>query len=351
MKVKCWRRLDCESKVPWLLWIFFFIGVVVLPPAFAFVHFPGSKTWRQKILSCHSVDNGLPVPVSSSRSACNTTEILLTELPIFPLRNFPRVPTDRLTLNLYEERYLQMAEYITMKRNPSSVAFGALYVAGKPQLVTHGGRGPVVPLVEPGDMGTLFALLPKNNHKDAASLDDSMIPTIGGTALRRRIQLNTIGVARFRIEAIVSNGSTLAGEDRKDDDSSRRPYIVVNASLVLDHSSDDGLNSTPWSEPELTNDESGIQFSNTVIPTIRQACDQDGDDKDDDHGASSWLDARSDEYYHELWSFFRASQQWNGQNNQQSSSPRDLDVLLKLTSTRERLHALQQRQQRQQQRQ
>ena len=46
-------------------------------------------------------------------------------LPIFPLRKVVRLPTEELILNLYEDRYLAMAEYI-LKPNAGAQIFGAL---------------------------------------------------------------------------------------------------------------------------------------------------------------------------------------------------------------------------------
>ncbi|GKY94597.1 hypothetical protein MPSEU_000425200 [Mayamaea pseudoterrestris] len=129
-------------------------------------------------------------------------------LPVFPLRKTVRLPTERLTLNLYEDRYLTLAETIVSSDNPS---FGAIYSSNKAQMVTKGGRGMIVPLLEPGDVGTIFNRV--HSRQD-------MIPTIGGRVHRRRIRLVALGTARFQITMILHHGY---GNDYS------LPYIVVQA--------------------------------------------------------------------------------------------------------------------------
>lgn len=155
------------------------------------------------------------------------------EIPIFPLRKFPRLPTDRLTLNLYEERYLQMAEFILSSTPPY---FGAIYVAGKPQLVSSGGRGPIVPILQSGDIGTLFRV---------CDSEENMVPTIGNQIVRRRIKLNAIGISRFRIVSIVSDGSL--APPYFGDDPEQRCYIRANVTLFSDNHDP---TSNPWTQHE-----------------------------------------------------------------------------------------------------
>lgn len=114
-------------------------------------------------------------------------------LPIFPLRKAVRVPTDTLTLNLYEERYLAMSEYILSQ---PLLLFGALYCSDKPQIV-HQGTGPIVPLVEVGNVGTVFEVY---DHQEG------MIPTADETYDRRRIRLEALGVGLFEIVEIIHPG-------------------------------------------------------------------------------------------------------------------------------------------------
>jgi Lon protease-like protein len=135
-------------------------------------------------------------------------------VPIFPLRKTVRLPTESLTLNLYEERYIDMAEAILASPN---VSFGVIYSSHKPQIIKHGGfSSPVVPILEPGDIGVLCQV---------TESEDRMIATVGGQA-RRRIRLQAQGLARFQVLQVVHNGyATIDGS---------LPFIVVQAELYQD---------------------------------------------------------------------------------------------------------------------
>lgn len=141
-------------------------------------------------------------------------------LPVFPLRKSVRLPTERMTLNLYEERYLAMSEYI-LERNP--LLFGALYVSDKPQLVQRGGSGPIVPMLNGEEIGVLCLV-----REWEEGLVPCRDPKLGD---RRRIRLNAIGVSRFRIEEVISDGTTALADN---DDQKKYPFILVKASLVTD---------------------------------------------------------------------------------------------------------------------
>mmetsp|Transcript_8497 Transcript_8497/g.14082 ORF Transcript_8497/g.14082 Transcript_8497/m.14082 type:complete len:275 (-) Transcript_8497:547-1371(-) len=114
-------------------------------------------------------------------------------LPIFPLRKAVRVPTETLTLNLYEERYLAMSEYILSQETQ---LFGTLYCSDKPQIV-HGGQGAIVPMVEVGDIGAIFNVF---QH------EEGMVPTATEGYSRRRIRLQALGTSRFQIVKILHPG-------------------------------------------------------------------------------------------------------------------------------------------------
>ena len=138
------------------------------------------------------------------------------KLPVFPLRKVARLPSEQITLNLYEERYLVMADYILSQRSGlQPPIFGALFVGGKPQFVKQG-KGPIVPMVRKGDVGVIFVV------EDS---EIGLIPTIGGTN-RRRTRLVATGVARFEITRVLENGF-----DGADD---ALPFILVDSRLVLD---------------------------------------------------------------------------------------------------------------------
>jgi Lon protease-like protein len=182
----------------------------------------------------------------------------LRRLAIFPLRKSVRLPTETLTLNLYESRYLALAERVLQlpkrvendgndKRigavvtssvpsssspSPSGTTpaqaesrglFGALYAGSCPQIVpanrqSSGGAAPslpVTPLVQPGDVGVLFGV---------ESYQDANVPTLGSVP-RRRIRLVARGRARFRVVRVVEKGY------RSD---SATPYIVVEARVLKD---------------------------------------------------------------------------------------------------------------------
>jgi hypothetical protein len=133
-------------------------------------------------------------------------------LPIFPLRKAVRLPTETLTLNLYEERYLAMSEYVL---ESDQQLFGALFSSDKPQIVKEGGMGKIVPMIQPGDIGVIFVL------EDSEEL---MIPKQEGAPPRRQIRLVGRGAGRFQIQRILHNGY---GDDSL-------PFIVAEAMLLGD---------------------------------------------------------------------------------------------------------------------
>lgn len=94
----------------------------------------------------------LPLLHAENDDKANKGETSSFILPIFPLRKSIKLPGETLTLNLYEERYLAMAEWILLgttgaissrivdtrtnsKSNASSLSssmmFGALYASDK----------------------------------------------------------------------------------------------------------------------------------------------------------------------------------------------------------------------------
>jgi hypothetical protein len=139
----------------------------------------------------------------------------ILHLPIFPLRKKVRLPTESLTLNLYEERYIQMAEHILQSTEYPGL-FGALYATHRPHIVP-GGVGPMVPMLEPGDTGVVLLLNEESNG------NDDMIPTHGGM-LRRRIRLEATATIRFVVVRILENGYS----------SNNLPFIVAEARLLTD---------------------------------------------------------------------------------------------------------------------
>lgn len=144
------------------------------------------------ICCCIGFINGFPTPSTRAYKAISSTRLFGIQIPVFPLRRTVRLPTESLTLNLYEERYLELAEYVLQQEYPY---FGAIYSANKPQVVRNG-TGPIVPLLERGNLGVLFLV------QDS---EEGMIPTRGGIP-RRRIRLVARGAVRFQIQEILQNG-------------------------------------------------------------------------------------------------------------------------------------------------
>jgi hypothetical protein len=151
-------------------------------------------------------------------------------LPIFPLRKHVRLPTEELTLNLYEERYLAMSEFMlsqlsskvfnvqSRKSGFSNVVpfFGAVYCSDKHQIITQGGTAPVVPILTPGDVGVLCMVLSwtdgiiptKCSSKEEDTNDEMVEEDRPDTETRkRRIRLNALAVGRFRIDRIIHDGT------------------------------------------------------------------------------------------------------------------------------------------------
>jgi hypothetical protein len=127
-----------------------------------------------------------------------------------------------ITLNLYEERYLAMAEYI--RAQPTSTygcrIFGIMYCSDKPQVIKNG-TGHVVPFVTKGDIGVVCVV---------ESVEEAVIPTIGG-GTRRRIRLTARGAARFEIARVLHNG--FDGVNEKREGHYPLPFILVESVLVL----------------------------------------------------------------------------------------------------------------------
>ena len=136
-------------------------------------------------------------------------------LPVFPLRKTVRLPTESLTLNLYEERYLALSERILQAPECQRVV-GAMYCSNKPHIVKSG-LGPIVPLVEVGDVGVIF--LVKETRED-------FIPTLN-SGTRRRIRLVATGVSRFVVKRVLQSGCAETNADKL-------PYILVEAGIIQD---------------------------------------------------------------------------------------------------------------------
>jgi len=158
-------------------------------------------------------------------------------LPIFPLRKTVRLPTERLTLNLYEERYLELAEYVLSSQNNSNQYLcGALYASDQPQMIKGGGSSsPIVPMVTPGQVGVVCWV-----HQHCA--DD--IPTVGGEVVRPRIRLELIALRRFEITKVLHNGfGGGCAVDESNENETPLPFILAETQLIQDDDDNDNNNS------------------------------------------------------------------------------------------------------------
>ena len=137
-------------------------------------------------------------------------------LPIFPLQKSVKLPCEALTLNLYEPRYLELAEYVLDSGEPSRW-FGGMHCSKKPQFIREG-DGPIVPMVEPGDVGVVCNVLYD---------EERMVP-------ERRIKLKALAIGRFRIEKVLHNGYGGGSLCDEDENIEPLPFILVEASRVDD---------------------------------------------------------------------------------------------------------------------
>ena len=125
----------------------------------------------------------------------------LKEVPLFPLRKASRVPTDSLVLNLFEPRYLAMAERVL----GTDGVFGAMQCQG-PHVLPRG-RGPAEPLIAAGAVGALFRVDRSETTRDG------------------RVRLEATAFGRLAVRRVVSTPANRA---------SSLPYLVVDAAPVAD---------------------------------------------------------------------------------------------------------------------
>jgi hypothetical protein len=179
------------------------------------------------------------------------TPLPLLTIPIFPLRKMVKLPTDNITLNLYESRYIQMMEEAVLKRFagtntsissnqylPSIPLFGAMYTTHIPHIVVTAPKttGPsiptadventnvyIVPIIEPDMFGSLFVV---TNHTTTIRQNKSKV-----------IQLNATALLRFRIVKVIHTGGydDLAFPDMESQrtDNQNVPYIVAQVQLLF----------------------------------------------------------------------------------------------------------------------
>lgn len=210
MAATCWSSLLYLQAI--LICHVLIIGGTV--SGFMLLNVGGSRTSRMPMRRHPSL--------RSSRAEAETKDTFI--LPIFPLRKSVRVPSEALTLNLYEPRYLKLAEHV-LEREPRW--FGAMYCSKKPQFIREG-DGPIVPMVEPGDIGSVCTVLYD---------EEGLVPvsrTNDDGSRQRRIKLKALTIGRFRTEKVLHNGyggGSMCGGDNK---VQPLPFILVEASRIDD---------------------------------------------------------------------------------------------------------------------
>jgi len=209
--------------------VLFFTVFLFIRSARSFVPSTHTLTRKQNILKrrCDEAEN----------DDCSATSLPWT-IPIFPLRKSIKFPGESLTLNLYEERYLALGTWIRHNQTNTQQMFGALYASEMPQIISDRGRGPIVPLLQPGDIGVLFLV---------QRWEQGIIPT-RSMGQRHRIRMVGTGVARFCIEKLLHNGYGV-GENMGTEEAV--PFILAQVRLYRDEAGDKG----------------GVEPSSLPIPT------------------------------------------------------------------------------------
>jgi Lon protease-like protein len=233
-------------------------------------------------------------------------------LPVFPLQKSVRLPTESLRLNLYEERYLAMSEFILEQDLP---VFGALYASDKPQIV-KGGQGPIVPMIDVGDIGVLCFV------KD---WEDGMVPTRYPSFTTRRIRLNALAVSRFRIEEIVNDG-TMSPQSKDPS------FIIVKASLVTDNNSSENVPTKEQISRTKDDLRRRIEAKSSIVESDNESAER---IVDEISSIVSYKDYGKDDQRSEIFSFVAASMLCP-----ESESPVLRTSLLQVVSTEERLRQI-----------
>ena len=220
---------------------------------------------------------------------------LLFTIPIFPLRKLIRLPTDTLELNLYEPRYLEMSEFIL---NENYGIFGALHVWNKPQLVTQNGNGPIVPMLNVGDVGVVCVVqkyqddkfVPISKESTSANTTSMSPGTLPFT--RRRIKLQAMAVTRFRIERILHTGvgdvaasvgqTATSTTSLSSSSSPPLPFIVVETSWFHDTNDNNDNDEDQEKIRRLVDElEKQIQITSTTTkPPSPSSSLKDGEDEE-----------------------------------------------------------------------
>ena len=206
-------------------------------------------------------------PITTRDRSLVTAPFPLLTIPIFPLRKTVKLPTDNMTLNLYESRYIQMVEEAVLNTGTSCTTaaleatygtgidisgtndqssiplFGAIYTTHLPHIVvppsitTTSPNNPtendknsntyIVPILEPNMIGSLFIV---TNHTATIQQNE-----------RKVIRLNATAILRFRIIKILHTGgyddllacSEIAHHVDLQENRQNKPYIVAQVQLLF----------------------------------------------------------------------------------------------------------------------
>lgn len=128
------------------------------------------------------------------------------EVPVFPLRQ-PRFPTESLTLNLFEDRYLALARAVVSSPQRT---FAAVY-CGDVASVLPRGSSPPTPLVGESNVGVLCEVVRSHQSSKEEGRGCS-------------IRLEATAFARCVVQSVVSSPAT----------GGQLPYVVVEAAPLVD---------------------------------------------------------------------------------------------------------------------
>ena len=233
-------------------------------------------------------------------------------IPVFPLRKRVKFPTEKLKLTLWEERYKMLARYVLDNPSSSNVdeehpIFGALYCSHKTQ-VSRGGTRPITPLVECGDIGIICSVTSSEIFIDGEEVCKSR----KDEEAVEKIRLWGLGVARFRVDRILSDGL---------DEQESNGFILVEGTRIDD---EDIFFNSPTKSDE-------------VQIRMKKLLDEDAFDKDslmDEEYAYAFQEGEQSSQTTQMLTFALAS-------NLEATAPADemLDML-SCTSTLKRLEYL-----------
>ena len=120
------------------------------------------------------------------------TRLNSLSVPCFPLHNRPRLPFEEVSLNLYEPRYLALADSVLSQSNRT---FGTLFTANLPHYIRNG-VGPPTPMVSSGEIGVFCEM----THSREVLMD---VPLLGR---KRKLMTKSAVVGRFIVDRVIRDG-------------------------------------------------------------------------------------------------------------------------------------------------